>query len=41
MDIQGTYNLTESAALDKLVIGPEGKIEVPEGKLLTLSLIHI
>lgn len=36
MDITNTYQLTENATLDKLVIGPEGKIAAPEGKLLTV-----
>ena len=36
MDITNTYQLKENTALDKLTIGPEGKLEAPEGKLLTV-----
>ena len=36
MDITNTCLLTENTALDKLSIGPEGRLAVPEGKLLTV-----
>lgn len=38
MNIQETCLLTESTALTELTIGEAGKITVPEGKLLTLTV---
>ena len=36
MEITNTYQLTENTALDKLTIGPEGRLEAPAGMLLTV-----